>query len=113
MVYRKTVCMFTTKEKRKMLSNQDNSDEWIYDIIPAKQIAEIKNTANRLQNNLTNGLNIVLSASHDSAIRLCRGFKEGTEGNIDAWMHVMGFISALIQTIEEHLAEEGINPYDK
>lgn len=96
-----------------MSNNQDNSDEWIYDIIPAKQVEEIENKANQLQHNLNNGVNIVLSASHDSAIRLCRGFREGTQGNIDAWKHVMGFISALIQTVEEHLQEEGIDPYGK
>jgi hypothetical protein len=36
-----------------------------------------------------------------------------TKINLDAWMHIMGFLSALIDTIEEHLEDEGIDPYAK
>ena len=88
-------------------------EDWIYDIIPAKQVEEIEMKAENLENNLNNGLNVVLSASNDSAIRLCRAYWNGTKGNIEAWMHIMGFLDALINTIEEHLEDEGIDPHAK
>ena len=94
------------------MSNKKPED-WIYDIIPAKQVEEIESKAKKLQQNLDNGVNIVLSATNDSAIRLCRAYRDGTQGNLDAWMHIMGFLSALIDTVEEHLEEEGIDPYAK
>ena len=110
MVYKPTVYTFITK--RKNMSSKESQD-WIYDIIPAKQVEEIESKAKSLQQNLDNGVNIVLSATNDSAIRLCRAYYDGTQGNLDAWLHIMGFLSALIDTIEEHLNEEGIDPYAK
>lgn len=88
-------------------------EDWIYDIIPAKQVQEIELKAERLKYDLDNGVNVVLSASNDSAIRLCRAYFEGTKGNIEAWMHIMGFLNALINTIENHLEDEGIDPHAK
>jgi len=109
-VYKRIVYTFTTK--RKNMSSEE-SHGWIYDIIPAKQVEEIESKAKSLQQNLDNGVNVVLSATNDSAIRLCRSYYEGTKGNIDAWLHIMGFLDALIGTIEEHLEEEGIDPHAK
>jgi hypothetical protein len=109
-VYKRIVYTFTTK--RKNMSSEE-SHGWIYDIIPAKQVEEIESKAKNLQQNLDNGVNVVLSATNDSAIRLCRAYYDGTQGNLDAWMHIMGFLSALIDTIEEHLEDEGIDPYAK
>ena len=89
------------------------SEDWIYDIIPAKQVREIELKAERLEHNLGNGVTVVLSASNDSAIKLCRAYWDGTQGNINAWMHIMGFLDSLIATIEEHLEDEGIDPHAK
>jgi hypothetical protein len=109
-VYKRIV--YTSTTKRKNMSSEE-SYGWIYDIIPAKQVEEIESKAKNLQQNLDNGVNVVLSATNDSAIRLCRAYYDGTQGNLDAWMHIMGFLSALIDTIEEHLEDEGIDPYAK
>ena len=94
------------------MSNEE-SYGWIYDIIPAKQVEEIESKAKSLQQNLDNGVNVVLSATNDSAIKLCRAYYDSTQGNMQAWLHIMGFLDALIGTIEEHLNEEGIDPYAK
>ena len=109
-VCKQIVCMFTTRKKNM---SSKGPEDWIYDIIPAKQVEEIEMKAENLENNLNNGLNVVLSASNDSAIRLCRAYWNGTKGNIEAWMHIMGFLDALIGTIEEHLEDEGIDPHAK
>lgn len=94
------------------MSNRGPED-WIYDIIPAKQVEEIESKAKNLQRNLDNGVNVVLSATNDSAIKLCQAYYEGAQGNIQAWMHVAGFLDALISTIEQHLDDEGIDPHAK
>jgi hypothetical protein len=109
-VCKQIVCTFTTR--KKSMSSKEPED-WIYDIIPAKQVKEIEMKAENLQNNLNNGLNVVLSASNDSAIRLCRAYFEGTQGNIEAWLYIMGFLDALIGTIEDHLEDEGVDPHAK
>lgn len=92
--------------------SSENSQDWIYDIIPAKQIEEMEVTAETVERNLNNGVNIVLSASHDSAIKLCRSYARGKHGDIKQWMHVLQFMDSLIEAIEQHLVEENINPYE-
>ena len=107
----KLIACMSTIERKNMASNEP--DDWIYDIIPAKQVEEIEDKAKNLQNNLDNGVNVVLSATNDSAIKLCQAYARGIQGNIEAWIHVMGFLETLIDTIEQHLDEEGIDPYAK
>ena len=109
-VCKRIACTFTTG-KKSMAS--DEYDDWIYDIIPAKQVEEIEYRAENLERNLDNGITVVLSATNDSAIRLCKAYSSGVQGNINAWVHVMGFLESLIETIENHLDDEGIDPYAK
>lgn len=97
--------------KRKNMSS-DNSEDWIYDIIPANQIEEMENTAEAVERNLNNGVNIVLSATNDSAIKLCRSYAKGKHGDIKHWMHIVQFMDSFIAAVEQHLIEENINPYE-
>ena len=92
--------------------SNDAPDDWIYDIVPAKQIEEIEYAAESVEYNLRNGVNIVLCASNDSAIKLCRSYARGKQGNAIEWMHVIHFLDSLIAAVEQHLIEEDINPYD-
>lgn len=92
--------------------SSDNSEDWIYDIIPANQIEEMENTAETVERNLNNGVNIVLSASNDSAIKLCRSYAKSKHGDIKHWMHIVQFMDSFIAAVEQHLVEENINPYE-
>lgn len=92
--------------------SNDAPDDWIYDIVPAKQIEEIEYAAESVEYNLRNGVNIVLCASHESAIKLCRSYAKGKQGNSIEWMHIIHFLDSFIAAVEQHLIEEDINPYD-
>lgn len=92
--------------------SSENSEDWIYDIIPANQIEEMENTAKTVERNLNNGVNIVLSASNDSAIKLCRSYARGKHGSIKDWMHIVQFMDSFIEAVEQHLVQEDINPYE-
>ena len=97
--------------KRKNMSSE-NSQDWIYDIIPANQIEEMETSAEVVERNLNNGVNIVLSASNDSAIKLCRSYAKGKHGSIKDWMHIVQFMDSFIGAVEQHLIQEDINPYE-
>ena len=97
--------------KRKNMSSE-NSQDWIYDIIPANQIEEMETSAEVVERNLNNGVNIVLSASNDSAIKLCRSYAKGKHGSIKDWMHIVQFMDSFIGAVEQHLVQEDINPYE-
>ena len=61
-------------------NNSDGTPDWIYDIVPAKQIEEMESTAEHVEYNLKNGVNIVLSASNDSELGFAvRTLKEKME----------------------------------
>lgn len=109
MVYTQTV--YISVIKRKIVSSNEPGN-WIYDIIPANQIEEMENTAETVERNLNNGVNIVLSASNDSAIRLCRSYARGKHGSIKDWMHIVQFMDSFIGAVEQHLVQEDINPYE-
>ena len=89
------------------------SDDWIYDIVPKEQIDSINENANKTISNMSGGLNIVLSANNQSAIDLCQCWRQALMGDATAWIKVSSFMAGIIETIEEHLFEEGIDPYEK
>ncbi len=92
--------------------NSNGTPDWIYDIIPANQIEEMEISAEVVERNLSNGVNIVLSASNDSAIKLCRSYARGKHGSIKDWMHIVQFMDSFIEAVDQHLVREDINPYE-
>ena len=94
-------------------TNQTNDETSEIERHLRSRVEEIENKAMYLQHNLDNGINVVLSASNDSAIKLCQAYDAGHNGDIGAWVHVMGFLASLIETIEVHLEDEGIDPYER
>lgn len=110
--YRKTVCrsgvyMLLIRRGKKM------SDDWIYDIVPKEQIDSINKNADKTISNMSGGLTIMLGADNQSAIDLCQYWQQALSGDATAWIRISSFMAGIIETIEEHLLEEGINPYDK
>ena len=85
-------------------------EDWIYDIIPEEQIAEMEYKASRLENNMDRGVSIVMSSSHVSALNLIKAYRKSQKKHdLEAWIYVMEFLATLMRIIEEHLEDEGIN----
>lgn len=89
-----------------------SSDDWIYNIVPQEQIESMYDRAEQIERNMDNGLSIVLSADNQSAIEMCQYWKKSLKGDIEAAIKVTSFVSSIIATIETHLHEEGIDPYE-
>jgi tyrosyl-tRNA synthetase len=89
------------------------SDDWIYDIVPKEQIDSINRNADKTISNMSGGVTIMLGADNQSAIDLCQYWQQALSGDATAWIRISSFMAGIIETIEEHLFEEGINPYDK
>ena len=110
--FMKTVCkqIVSTLTKRKKNMSSKNPEDWIYDIIPEEQIAEMEYKASRLENNMDKGVSIVMSSSHESALNLIRAYRKSQKKHdLEAWIYVMEFLATLMRIIEEHLEDEGIN----
>jgi hypothetical protein len=96
------------KGKKQMAEEGD----WIYNIIPAEQADSMNKNMEQIEERSKNGITIVMSASDESAVEMCRTWQEALQGNSFAWIKISSFVSGIISTIEEHLEEEGINPYE-
>jgi hypothetical protein len=110
--YRKTVCrsgvyMLLIRKGRKM------SDEWIYDIIPREQVESINKKADKTLYNMSGGISLVLTTDNQSAVDLCQNWRMALQGSPMAWIKVSSFLAGIIETIEQHLFDEDINPYEQ
>jgi hypothetical protein len=112
--YRKTVCrsgvymLLIRKGRKKMSEEQD----WIYDIVPKAQIESMNLNAKKIEKNMSGGITIVLSSDNESAMELCRYWKNALHGDAMSWIKISSFMAGIIETVEIHLSEEGINPYE-
>ena len=112
--YRKMVCpsgvyMLLIRKGRKKMSDQN---DWIYSIIPKEQADDMHERMEQIEQRSQNGVTIVLSANDESAVEICRTWQEALHGDAMSWIKISSFVSGIIGTIEEHLNEEGINPYE-
>ena len=112
--YRKMVCqsgvyMLLIRKERKKMSDQN---DWIYSIIPKEQADDMHEKMEQIEQRSQNGITIVMSANDESAVEICRTWQEALHGDAMAWIKISSFVSGIIGTIEEHLNEEGINPYE-
>ena len=112
--YRKMVCqsgvyMLLIRKERKKMSDQN---DWIYSIIPKEQADDMHERMEQIEQRSQNGVTIVMSANDESAVEICRTWQEALHGDAMAWIKISSFVSGIIGTIEEHLNEEGINPYE-
>jgi len=112
--YQKTVCrsgvyiLLIRKGRKKMAEEED----WIYDIVPKSQVESMNTNAKKIEKNMKGGVTLVLSSDNESAIELCNYWRNALQGDAMSWLRVSSFMAGIIETLEVHLSEEGINPYE-
>ena len=104
------VYMLLIRKGRKSMSDQG---DWIYNIIPSEQADDMYERTEEIEKRSQNGVTIMLSANDESAVEICRTWQEALHGSGVAWIKISSFVSGIIDTIESHLEEEGINPYEE
>lgn len=90
-----------------------DQNDWIYGIIPKEQADDMYDNMERIEKRVQNGVTIMLSTNDESAVEMCRTWQEALHGSGVAWIKISSFVSGIIETIEMHLEEEGINPYEE
>lgn len=113
--YSKTDCLkdvytSTTQNERRNMSNDHN---WIHDIIPRSQIDAMNKNGDAMIDNMKNGVNLMISASNQSAIELCKAWELTRNGNEDGFGAIAYFIDGLVSALEMYLKDENINPYEE
>ena len=108
--YRKDVYTSLTQKERNDMSNDHN---WIHDIIPRAQADAMNKNADAMVDNMKNGVNLMISASNQSAIELCKAWELTKNGYEDGFESIAYFINGLISALEIYLADENIDPYEE
>ena len=91
----------------------NENDDWIYDIIPAKQAEELEEKMQRIENDENTIFSIVLSAPRSSAIQLCKTFSKAMDGNLNESFNLIRFVENIVELIEQELYDAGIDPYSE
>ena len=63
--------------------------------------------------NMKNGVNLMISASNQSAIELCKAWELTRHGDEDGFGAIAYFINGLVSALEMYLEDENINPYEE
>jgi len=108
--YRKDVYTSLTQKERNDMSKDQN---WIHDIIPRAQIDAMNKNGDAMVNNMKNGVNLMISASNQSAIELCKAWELTKNGYEDGFEAIAYFINGLISALEIYLTDESIDPYEE
>ena len=108
--YRKDVYTSLTLKERNDMSNDHN---WIHDIIPRAQVDAMNKHGDAMVDNMKNGVNLMISASNQSAIELCKAWELTKNGYEDGFESIAYFINGLISALELYLSEENIDPYEE
>jgi len=107
---RKDVYTSLTLKERNDMSNDHN---WIHDIIPRAQVDAMNKNGDAMVDNMKNGVNLMISASNQSAIELCKAWELTKNGYEDGFESIAYFINGLISALELYLSEENIDPYEE
>ena len=108
--YRKDVYTSLTPKERNDMSNDHN---WIHDIIPKSQVDAMNKNGDAMVDNMKSGVNLMISASNQSAIELCKAWELTKNGYEDGFESIAYFINGLISALEVYLADENIDPYEE
>lgn len=88
------------------------SEDWIYDYVSADDVDDMNRSADRIRRNMEGGIRLTLNADNQSAVDLCRIWRDALGGDRMAWVKISSFVAGIVNTVEAHLDEEGINPYE-
>ena len=110
MDFHKDVFTLATPKERNDMSNDHN---WIHDIIPRAQVEAMDKNGNAMIDNMRNGVNLMVTASNQSAIELCKAWELTKNGHEDGFEAIAYFIGGLVSTLEMYLKDENIDPYEE
>ncbi len=69
-------------------------------------------TARQSRTKLYHGITMYLTITNVMAVEMCRTYRDAIFGDKQSWMQLTAFLQKIVQTLETHLDEEGINPYE-
>lgn len=110
--FRKMVCRGDLFSSITEMMVVKMSEDWIYEYVSADDVDSMSRNAERIKRNMQGGIRLTLNADNESAVDLCRIWADALSGDRMAWVKISSFVAGIVATVEAHLDEEGINPYE-
>ena len=115
-VYSKTdyqLDVYTSLTQKERGNDMSNDHNWIHDIIPRTQVEAMNKSGDAMVNNMNNGVSLMVTASNQSAIELCKAWELTKNGNEDGFEAIAYFVDGLVSTLLMYLKDEEIDPYEE
>jgi len=83
----------------------DNGD-WIYDFMDKREADRMEAKMENIERNASTIITMLMSATREDVIQLCKTWDKATHGDPYAWMRISSFIEHLVNEMKEHLKGE-------
>jgi hypothetical protein len=102
--YPNTASTFITKKGRLVSTN---NGDWIYEFMDKKEADRMNSKLERIEENSNTIITLMMSATKEDVIDLCKTWDRATDGDVYAWMRISSFVDHLVSNMKHHL--EGDN----
>jgi hypothetical protein len=80
-----------------------NNGDWIYDFIPKKEADSMEAKMENIERNTNTIITMLISATREDVIDLCKTWDKATYGDPYAWMRMSSFMEHLVNQMKDHL----------
>lgn len=77
--------------------------DWIYEFMPKKEADSMNAKLERIEQNSNTIVTIMMSATQEDVIDICRTWDKAVHGDVYAWMRISSFMEHLISNMKDHL----------
>lgn len=91
-----------------------NNEDWIENLFSPEEAEKIRARSERIEEDMTTVYEVTFIIPRDQAIELCRQYvaMHREEPSIEALEYVGSMLEKIIETLEDTLDYDGINPYE-
>lgn len=91
-----------------------NNDDWIENIFTPEEVEKIRASTERIEEDMSTVYEVTFLIPRDQAIELCQQYEAMHHLNptMESLAYVASMLEAIIETIEDTLDFDGINPYE-
>ena len=80
-----------------------NNGEWIYQFMDKGEADNMDAKLDRIEENSNTIVTMVMSATKEDVIDLCKTWDKATHGDVYAWLRMSSFMEHLIDQMKAHL----------
>lgn len=83
-----------------------NNGDWIYQFMDKGEADNMDAKMEMIEENANTVISLVMSATKEDVIDLCKTWDKATHGDVYAWLRISSFMEHLIDNMKNHLEGE-------